>query len=69
MSRKENCWNNEVAESFFKLIKSELVYHCNYASRQEARNSIFEYTKTFYNSKRIHSSIGYVSPKQFEMAA
>lgn len=69
MSRKGNCWDNAVAESFFKIIKSELVYHCSYSSRQEARESIFEYIETFYNSKRLHGSIGYVSPKQFEMAA
>ena len=69
MSRKGNCWDNAIAESFFKTIKSELVYHCNYATREEARNSIFEYIETFYNSKRLHSSIGYVSPMQFEKVA
>ncbi len=69
MSRKGNCWDNAVAESFFKTIKSELIYHCNYSTRKEARDSIFEYIEAFYNSKRLHSSIGYVSPMQFEMAA
>ncbi len=69
MSRKGNCWDNAVAESFFKIIKSELVYHCTYATRDEARDSIFEYIEAFYNSKRLHGSIGYLSPMQFEMAA
>jgi putative transposase len=69
MSRKGNCWDNAVAESFFKIIKSELTYHCTYSTRQEARDSIFEYIEAFYNSKRLHSSIGYLSPMQFEMAS
>lgn len=69
MSRKGNCWDNAVAESFFRTIKSELVYHCKYITRQEAKESIFEYIEAFYNSKRLHSSIGYLSPMQFEMAA
>lgn len=69
MSRKGNCWDNAVAESFFKTIKTELTYHCNYATREEARQSIFEYIEVFYNRKRLHSSIGYMAPMQFEMAA
>ncbi len=69
MSRKGNCWDNAVAESFFKIIKSELIYDCKYSTREEARNSIFEYIEAFYNSQRLHSSIGYLSPMQFEMAA
>lgn len=69
MSRKGNCWDNAVAESFFKIIKSELVYHCKYDTRDEAKESIFEYIEAFYNSKRLHSSIGYLSPMKFEMAA
>lgn len=69
MSRKGNCWDNAVAESFFKIIKSELIYDCKYSTREEARNSIFEYIEAFYNSQRLHSSIGYLSPMQFEMVA
>jgi transposase InsO family protein len=69
MSRKGNCWDNAVAESFFKIIKSELIYHCKYATRSEARDSIFEYIETFYNRKRLHSSVGYMSPMQFENIA
>jgi transposase InsO family protein len=69
MSRKGNCWDNAVAESFFKTIKTELTYHCNYETREEARQSIFEYIEVFYNRKRLHSSIGYMAPMQFEIAA
>ena len=69
MSRKGNCWDNAVAESFFKIIKSELINHCNYATRAEARDSIFEYIETFYNCRRLHSSLGYMSPMQFEGVA
>jgi len=68
MSRKANCWDNAVAESFFKIIKSELIYHEDYVTRDEAKNSIFEYIETFYNRKRLHSSIEYKSPMQFEEA-
>ena len=69
MSRKGNCWDNAVAESFFRIIKTELIYHCNYQTREEASQDIFEYIEVFYNRKRLHSSIGYVSPAQFEEAA
>ncbi len=69
MSRKGNCWDNAVAESFFRTIKTELIYHCRYKTRNEAKKDIFEYIEVFYNRKRIHSSIGYISPMEFEMAA
>ncbi len=69
MSRKGNCWDNAVAESFFRTIKTELTYHCNYATRDEAKQSIFEYIEVFYNRKRLHSSLGYMAPMQFEKAA
>ena len=69
MSRKGNCWDNAVAESFFRTLKTELVYHCNYQTREEASQSVFEYIEVFYNRKRLHSSIGYMSPMQFEVAA
>lgn len=69
MSRKGNCWDNAVAESFFRIIKTELIYHYNYQTREEASQDIFEYIEVFYNRKRLHSSIGYVSPAQFEQAA
>ena len=69
MSRKGNCWDNSVAESFFGTIKTELVYHCIYKTRQEAKESIFEYIEVFYNRERLHSTLGYKSPMQFERAA
>lgn len=57
MSRKGNCWDNAVAESFFKTLKTELVYHQKYQTRQQAESSIFEYIETFYNTKRRHSQL------------
>jgi transposase InsO family protein len=57
MSRKGNCWDNAVAESFFKTLKVELVYHQKYQTRQEAELSIFEYIETFYNTKRRHKQL------------
>ena len=57
MSRKGNCWDNAVAESFFKTLKVELVYHNTYQTRQEAELSIFEYIETFYNKKRRHKHL------------
>jgi len=69
MSRKGNCWDNAVAESFFSILKTELVYACTFKTREEARLYIFEYIEVFYNKERLHSSLGYKSPVQFEMAA
>jgi putative transposase len=74
MSGKGDCYDNAVAESFFKTLKVELVYQQprrpggfdGYATRAEARRSVFEYIEVFYNRKRLHSSLGYVSPEQFE---
>ncbi len=66
MSRRGNCWDNAVAESFFKTIKHELVYWKNYQSRYEAELSIFEYIEMFYNPRRLHSAINYMSPLSFE---
>lgn len=68
MSRKGNCWDNAPMESFFGTLKKELVHHVRYATRQEARRSLFEYIETFYNRTRRHSALGYVSPEQFEQA-
>ena len=58
MSRKGNCWDNAVAESFFHTLKTELVHHEDYRSRTEAKASIFEYIEVFYNHQRRHSHIG-----------
>ena len=69
MSRKGNCYDNAVMESFWGTLKTELVYHEKYATREEARQSIFEYIEVFYNRVRRHSSIGYISPESFEAAA
>ena len=69
MSRKGNCWDNAVAESFFHTLKTELVYHEDYHTRWEAKRSIFEYIEVFYNRKRLHSTLGYQSPEAYEKAA
>ena len=66
MSRKGNCWDNAVAESFFKTMKTEMVYHHKFATRQEARLAVFEYIESFYNRKRRHSALGYLTPCQYE---
>ena len=66
MSRKGNCWDNAFAESFFATLKKELVYRCRFRSKEEAKKAIFEYIEVWYNRKRLHSSIGYKTPIQFE---
>ncbi len=66
MSRKGNCWDNSVAESFFGSLKTERVFFSNYTTRDEARKDIVDYIEMFYNSRRRHSYLGYVSPKEFE---
>jgi transposase InsO family protein len=66
MSRKGNCYDNAVMESFFATLKQELVYHRLYQTRKEARQDIFESIQVWYNRKRRHSALGYLSPEQFE---
>jgi transposase InsO family protein len=66
MSRPGDCWDNAVVESFFGTLKRELVHHEVYASRAEARRSLFEYIEVFYNRRRRHSTLGYRSPAEFE---
>ena len=68
MSRTGNCYDNAVMESFWGTLKTELVYHEKYKTREQARRSIFEFIEVFYNRVRRHSSIGYVSPEAFEAA-
>src|SRR5690606_35251864 len=81
MSRKANCWDNAVAESFFKLfsmpaeygaegriktLKAEMVYHRKFIDQQSAKLEVFGYIEGFYNTKRTHSALGYKTPKQIE---
>ena len=66
MSRRGNCWDNAPMESFFATLKKELVHGEDYATRDEATASIFEYIEVFYNRVRRHSSLGYVAPAEFE---
>lgn len=66
MSRTGNCYDNALMESFFGTFKTELVYQEDYATREAARRSIFEYIEVFYNRQRRHSAIGYQSPEAFE---
>ena len=66
MSGKGDCWDNACVESFWATLKKELVNHEQYATRQQARQSIFEYIEVFYNRRRLHSSLGYMSPEAFE---
>ncbi len=66
MSRKGNCWDNAVAESFFSVLKSELVHHERFRTRQEAKDKLFDYIEVFYNRSRIHSATGYHAPAEYE---
>lgn len=68
MSRKGNCWDNAVSESFFATLKIELVHGENYRTHDEAQQSIFEYIEVFYNRERLHSTLNYRSPVDFEQA-
>lgn len=66
MSRKGNCLDNAVAESFFGSLKNEVIYHEDYRTRAQARQSIFEYIEVFYNRQRRHAYLGYMTPVEFE---
>lgn len=66
MSRKGNCWDNAVAESFFHTLKVETINGVTFKTREEAKSVVFEYIEGFYNNKRRHSSLGYLSPVEFE---
>lgn len=68
MSRKGNCWDNAIAESFFKTLKTELVYHRKFETRAQAKLEIFDYIEVWYNRKRRHSALGYLTPIQVENA-
>ena len=66
MSRKGDCWDNAVAESFIHTLKVEKINRYRFKTRQEAKNKIFEYIEMYYNRKRTHSSLGYLSPFDYE---
>jgi len=66
MSRKGNCWDNALAESFFGTLKKELIHAEQFETKQQAISAIFEYIEVFYNRKRRHSKLGYQSPLEFE---
>jgi putative transposase len=66
VSRKVNCYDNAVVERFFSTLKNELVRHRDFADRDEARRAIFDYVEAFYNRRRLHQTLGYCSPEEFE---
>lgn len=66
MSRKGNCYDNAVVESFWGKLKTEMVNHAKFETKAHARRAIFEYIEMFYNRKRLHAALGYVSPVEFE---
>jgi len=67
MSRKGDCYDNAVVESFFKTLKTELTRHARFKTREEARSACFEFIEVFYNRKRLHSTLGYLSPVEYEL--
>ncbi|MFC0213413.1 IS3 family transposase [Paenibacillus chartarius] len=67
MSRKGNCYDNACIESFHSILKKELIYCKRFKTKQEAYKEVFQYIEFFYNRKRIHGSIGYMSPVQFSI--
>jgi putative transposase len=69
MSRRGDCWDNAVAESFFATLKRELVHRRDFATRAQAQQEIFEYIEVFYNRQRKHSYLGYLAPVEFEKVA
>ena len=67
MSRKGNCWDNAPVESFFATLKRELIHGRRFRTREQARSEIFEFIEVWYNRKRRHSTLGYMSPAEYEM--
>lgn len=67
MSRKRDCWDNAVAESFFSNLKNELICWRNFKTREEAKAAIFDYIEVFYNRQRLHQTLNYQTPEQFEL--
>jgi transposase InsO family protein len=66
LSRPRQCWDNAVAESFFSSLKEELIHRQSWATRAQARRAIFDYIEVFFNRRRLHSSLGYLSPAEYE---
>jgi transposase InsO family protein len=69
MSRKGNCWDNAPMESFFHTLKTELVHHAAYPTREAAKRDLFAYIEGYYNRQRLHSALGYLTPEQAELQA
>jgi transposase InsO family protein len=69
MSRRGNCWDNAVAESFFATLEKELIQESNWPIREQARRAIFDFVEIWYNRQRRHSSLGYRTPAEFEQLA
>jgi len=69
MSRKRDCWDNAVAESFFSNLKNELIYWRNFNNQSEARSAIFDYIEIIYNRQRLHQTLNYTSQEEFERLA
>lgn len=66
MSRTGDCYDNAVVESFWGKLKTEMIYHEHFTTREQARAAVFDYIEVFYNRQRLHAALGYVSPEQFE---
>ena len=66
MSRKGNCWDNAVAESFFSTLKNELIRGRRFESPSQAKSAIFDYIEVFYNRQRLHQSLNYQTPESYE---
>ncbi len=69
MSRRGNCWDNAPLESFFATLKKDLLRDAAFATRRQAQVAIFDYIEGFYNRRRLHSALGYLSPAQYEPRA
>jgi putative transposase len=67
MSRKGDCWDNAVVERFFRSLKTERTNHLLYRTRDEAKKDMIDYIEMLYNSRRLHSHLGYLSPNEFEL--
>ena len=69
MSRKGDCFDYACAESFISTLKNELTHHLHFHTREETKSAIFEFIEVFYNRQRLHQTLGYLSPAEFERRA